>query len=143
MWKASIEARGRLGIEAGVANGHRGLGHEAFQQLLLVIAEGERRSTAQREHTQQLILELNRHPEKASETVLHPPRLREYSRIAEHVGHGERLACARDPAHDALPEVDGPERIRRSYGLVRVRPDPKRLGIGIGDPRSEERRVGK
>ena len=116
------ETLGGLGIEAGVADGHRRLRDEAFEQLALVGAEPERRPPAQRQDAQELVLENDGNAEEAREAVLPPPRLGEQPAIAHDVRNGQGLALHRHHPDGALTEGNGPERVRRPDRLVRKGP---------------------
>ena len=135
---ALLEPAPGLRVEARVADGHAGLGHEALQQLLVVGPELDRPAADQGEHAQQRILHQDRDREDAADPVRRRPRLEVEALILHDVGDLERPAVLGHPAHRALPEAQLPGRQVQSEigGHGAQREGPVRL---VGQPEVGER----
>ncbi len=117
---ALLEAAARLAVEARVANGHAGLGHEAVEDLLVVGPETDRAAAVQAQHALQRVLGDDRHREEARELVPRGPLLAREARVLLHVRDLEGRAVEGRPARRAPPEAH----------LVVREPEPQRIRDG-------------
>ena len=84
-----------LPVEAGVLDGHRGLGHEHLHDVGGVGGEADRLRVAEREHGQELVAGHDRVGHEAAEAPPPPPLEVDDPRVVADVGDDQRAgACA-------------------------------------------------
>src|SRR5215471_444265 len=91
-------------IELGIADSHRGLGHEAIEEITVIRIKVERLLATQRQYAQQRVVEEDRNGKHAAESMSAPPVLLRDARINVNVGQVEGAAMRRYIAYPAPPE---------------------------------------
>jgi hypothetical protein len=109
------------------------LGDERRQRGALFHGQAHRARRVQREHAEDAVIEQDRGPDKARDTVTAPPVLADEPGIREHVVDGQHRALCRHPAHATLPERERGKR-KASRRDSTHRPHPETARVLVSDP---------
>ena len=123
-----------------VPDRHRRLGHQAVQQLGIVVVEIERCGPGEREHAQDLVLEEDRHGVRAVQVAGAKPLALPDRRVGRvDVGHVQRLAVERHPADSVLAERDRLGIEAAAEAIVGEGAHRHRAGLRVGHPHRHRR----